>query len=105
MSGRPKLERSQLPPGWDYMLPESKSYFGQRVVGLSKPNAAGWAQGECPFHRDLGAAFRVNLKWERPWWHCHGSPSCGSGGMVDFHSRLDGLTFEEAVAELLQGGA
>ncbi|WP_158986980.1 CHC2 zinc finger domain-containing protein [Lysobacter panacisoli] len=85
------------------MLPESKGYFGPRVVDLGKPNNVGWAQGKCPFHEDPAAAFRVNVKSDQPLWHCFGG--CGGGTMVDFHRRLYGLTFEEAVAELLQGVA
>ena len=100
---RPRLERAQLPSNWHYMLPEPKRYFGRRVVDLGKPNATGWAQGKCPFHDDPAAAFRVNVKWDHSQWHCFGG--CGDGTMVDFHGHLYGLTFEEAVAELLQGAA
>lgn len=90
-----------LPSNWHYMLPEARYYFGKRVADLRKPNATGWAQGKCPFHDDLNAAFSVNLKWDSPRWRCFGG--CGEGGMVEFHMRLYGLTHLDAAAELLQG--
>lgn len=99
----PRLVPKHLPSNWCYMLPEAKGYFGRRIAGLRKPNATGWAQGKCPFHEDHTASFSVNVKWDRPHWHCCGTPSCGSGDMVDFHMLMYGLDFPEAVAQLLQG--
>jgi len=97
----PRLDRAQLPSNWPYMLPEPKQYFRRRIAELCSPNAIGWAQGKCPFHKDPAAAFCVNLRWDQPQWRCFGG--CGSGNMVDFHMRMYGLDFSEAVAELLLG--
>jgi hypothetical protein len=42
---------------WHYMLPESKNTSLRELLVLVAPNAAGWAQGKCPFHDDCGARF------------------------------------------------
>jgi DNA primase len=52
--------------------------------------------GLCPFHNEKTPSFSVNA--ERGFFHCFG---CGAGGSVfNFITRIEGLTFPEAVRSL-----
>jgi DNA primase len=52
--------------------------------------------GLCPFHNEKTPSFSVNP--ERGFFHCFG---CGAGGTVfDFITRIEGLTFPEALQSL-----
>jgi DNA primase len=52
--------------------------------------------GLCPFHNEKTPSFSVSL--ERGFFHCFG---CGAGGTVfDFLTRIEGLTFPEALQSL-----
>ena len=52
--------------------------------------------GLCPFHNEKTPSFSVNA--ERGFFHCFG---CGAGGSVfNFITRVEGLTFPEAVRSL-----
>jgi DNA primase len=52
--------------------------------------------GLCPFHQEKTPSFSVNA--ERGFFHCFG---CGAGGSVfNFITRIEGLTFPEAVRSL-----
>lgn len=93
----------RLPHNWRDRLPDPASYYGQRVDKLGRPNAQGWAQGRCPFHEDHDASLSVNLSSARGGWRCFAG--CGAGDLVSFHERLSGKQFNEAVAELVRGGA
>lgn len=111
MAGRTtssKLERSgmsasrhhPLPKNWRDRLPEASRYYRQHVVKLGSPNSSGWAQGICPFHEDRHASFGVYVADGRGGWRCHAG--CGAGDLAAFHMRRTGLTFVEAVADLIR---
>lgn len=57
--------------------------------------------GLCPFHNEKTPSFSVNA--ERGFFHCFG---CGVGGSVfNFITRVEGLTFPEAVRSLAKNTA
>ncbi|MYA49214.1 MAG: virulence-associated protein E, partial [Chloroflexi bacterium] len=57
-------------------------------------------QGVCPFHEESEGSFTVYADSER--WFCFG---CGEGGdVLDFISRIEGLTLPQAIVRL-NGGA
>lgn len=61
-----------------------------------KPTAQGWILAVCPFHADINPSLAVNLK--RGGFHCFG---CGEkGSLIDFHARLNHLSFREAIDDL-----
>src|SRR6185312_17085775 len=43
---------ARIPESWRDRLPDPASYYAQCIAKLGKPNATGWAQGQCPFHED-----------------------------------------------------
>lgn len=98
-----KGNSSRLQANWRDRLPDPAHYYAQHVARLSKANAAGWAQGACPFHDDRNASLSVNLVGERGVWRCFAG--CGGGDLVGFHMHLSGKVFQEAVRDLLRGGA
>ena len=87
----------KLPVNWRTRLPDPASYYAQRVEGLSRPNALGWAQGRCPFHDDHNQSLSVHVSG-RGCWRCE---SCGGGDMIGFAMRLQGLPFAEAAKALI----
>ncbi len=89
----------RLPSNWRDRLPDPASYYAQHVAKLSRPNAAGWAQGTCPFHEDRNASLSVQVGDARGGWRCFAG--CGSGDLVSFHERLTGKPFKDAVRDLL----
>lgn len=93
----------RMPHNWRDRAPDPVAYYGARIGKLSRPNAAGWAQGACPFHEDREASFSVNLAGLRGCWKCFAG--CGTGDMVAFQMRLSGCDFKQAVVELVRGGA
>lgn len=90
---------AHLPRDWRSRLPDPAQYYAAHVEKLTHPNAAGWAQGRCPFHEDGNASLSVHVTGERGNWRCFAS--CGGGDMVGFHMRLTGLDFRAAVRDLL----
>lgn len=92
---------TQLPNTWRERLPDPASYYGERIAKLARPNAKGWAQGQCPLHEDRHASFSVNLK--TGGWRCFAG--CGAGDLLRFHMTLTGLPFKEAVRDLIGGVA
>jgi len=94
-----KISRNgvRLPDDWRNRLPDPRSYYRKRVAKLGKAQLSGWAQGQCPFHEDRNASLSVNLS--HGGWMCFAG--CDSGDLVSFHMRLAGLSFKEAVRELL----
>ena len=56
--------------------------------------------GLCPFHKEKTPSFHVNA--DRGFFYCFG---CQAGGnVISFVQQLDGLTFPEAVRELVSAG-
>ncbi|MBS0194408.1 MAG: hypothetical protein JSR34_09185 [Proteobacteria bacterium] len=94
-----KPTTSRTPSNWRERLPSPRDYYAARIEKLSRPNAAGWAQGRCPFHEDHDASLSVNLTAARGAWRCFAG--CGAGDLVSFHERLRGLGFVEAVRDLV----
>ena len=91
----------RLPGRWRQRLPEPDTYYRQAVPSLGRARSDGWAQGLCPFHDDRTPSLSVNLDGRRGGWICFAG--CGKGDLVGFHMRLKGLTFREAVRELVGG--
>ena len=89
----------RLPESWRDRLPDPARYYGQHVAKLGRPNAAGWAQGKCPFHEDRNASLSVQVNDAGGGWRCFAG--CGGGDLVAFHMRATGKSFREAVRELL----
>jgi len=92
--------RGRLPDNWRERLPDPAIYYAQHVAKLSKPNALGWAQGQCPFHDDRNASLSVHVIDARGGWRCFAS--CGGGDLIGFHMRRTGLSFADAVRELIR---
>lgn len=82
---------------WRALLPEPEQYYAQCVHRLGHPNVQGWALACCPFHEDNTPSLGVNLC--HGGWRCHAG--CGRGDMVTFHQRLVGLSFVDAVRDLI----
>lgn len=91
--------RRYLPKNWRDRLPSPASYYVEHVKQLGKPNAEGWAQGRCPLHDDKTASLSVNVGGRVGGWRCFAG--CGNGDLVDFHGRLNNLSFKEAVRDLI----
>ena len=89
----------RLPGDWRERLPSPTNYYNQHVQKLSKPNAAGWAQGICPFHDDHNKSLSVGVADGHGGWRCFAG--CGAGDLVSFHSRLRGLDFVATVRDLI----
>ncbi len=92
------MSAAGLPRNWRDSLPSPASYYACHVAKLGRSNAAGWAQGLCPFHEDHSPSLSVQIVGDRGSWRCFGP--CGSGDMIDFHRRLNGLSFLDAVRDL-----
>ena len=88
-----------IPCNWRQRLPNPAAYYSQHVAKMGSPNAAGWAQGVCPFHEDHSASLSVHVADARGGWRCFAS--CGGGDLVSFHQRITGLDFKVAVRDLL----
>lgn len=88
-----------LPQNWRDRLPDPASYYAQHVAKLGKPNATGWAQGQCPFHEDRNASLSVHVASVKGQWRCFAS--CGGGDLVGFHMKRTGLDFKAAVRDLI----
>ena len=97
----PRFHRlTALPRDWRNRLPEPATYFARHLPGLSRPNAKGWAQAQCPFHEDRTASFSVNVVGTRGHWCCFAG--CGKGDLLAFHMRITGLPFVSAACELIE---
>ena len=104
MNQHPRCNKpGRIPSNWRERLPEPAVYYGQHVLKLGKPNAAGWAQGICQFHDDHNQSLSVCTTGGHGGWRCFAG--CGGGDLVTFHSRLRGLDFVAAVRDLIGGGA
>jgi len=90
-----------MPGDWRERLPNAGNYYGQHIEKLTTPNAAGFAQGRCPFHDDKNASLSVNVRDAHGGWRCFAG--CGGGDLVGFHMRLRRLPFREAVRDLCRG--
>jgi hypothetical protein len=76
-----------------YLLPPPKSFFEQEIGHLSRPNAKGWAMGNCPFHTSKSRrSLSVNL--ETGGWHCFGCDS--HGDLISFVMARNHCTFVAA---------
>jgi hypothetical protein len=62
-----------------------------------RPVASG-AVGRCPFHDDQHPSFGVNQ--EGNYWQCFSG--CGSGSIIDFWMKWNGVEFSQAVKELAE---
>jgi DNA primase len=63
-----------------------------------RPAGGGSYKGLCPFHDEKSPSFHVTPA--RQFWHCFG---CGEGGDVfTFLTKIDGLSFVEAVERLAE---
>ena len=91
---------TRLPRNWRDRLPDPGAYYAQHVAKLGKPNALGWAQGQCPFHDDRNASLSVHVSDARGGWRCFAS--CGGGDLVGFHIKRTGQSFADAVRELIE---
>jgi hypothetical protein len=89
----------RLPANWRDRLPAPDVYYRRHVDGLGTPNAAGWASARCPFHDEANPSFSAQLIDVRGGWRCFAN--CGAGDLVGFHMRRTGLSFTDAVRELL----
>jgi DNA primase (bacterial type) len=90
---------THLPANWRERLPDPASYYAQHVAKLTKSNATGWAQGQCPFHEDRNASLSVHVASVKGQWRCFAN--CGGGDLVGFHMKLTGLDFKAAVRDLI----
>lgn len=89
-----------LPQDWRERTPHPIRYYPMHVPSLSAPSAHGGAQGRCPLHDDEEASLNVNLNTGH--WQCQ---RCGRGTLVDFHQRLTGKTWVDAVLDLIESVA
>lgn len=97
--GRGHGTSARTPDNWRDRMPDPAMYYAERVEKLGKRNGTGWAQGRCPFHDDRDASLSVHLDSTRGCWKCFAG--CGQGDLVAFHMRLRGLSFVEAVRDLM----
>ena len=88
-----------LPHDWRDRLPAPSTYYRLCVAKLGRSNAAGWAQGVCPFHEDRSPSLSVQMADTHGGWRCWAE--CGSGDLVGFHMKRTGLPFTDAVRDLL----
>lgn len=62
---------------------------------------AGWYEGLCPFHNEATPSLKFKENDES--WHCFG---CGEhGDVIDFVSKIEHVTTQEAIARLTGGNA
>ena len=95
--------RARLTHNWRGRLPDPASYYAGSIPTLGRPNAQGWAQGQCPFHEYRDASLSVQTQSGWGGWRCFAG--CGKGDLVSFHQRRIGKEFADAVLDLLRGGA
>lgn len=91
----------RMPSNWRERMPEPEAYYRARVEKLGPRHGNGWAQGRCPFHDDGTASLSVHLDSPRGGFRCFAG--CGSGDLLAFHMRLTGLSFADAVRDLVGG--
>lgn len=101
-TGRPRNGERAI-NDWRDRLPRPLVYYSGCIIKLGRPNGAGWAQGRCPFHDDGNASLSVHVLKEGGRWRCFAG--CGQGDLVSFHQRRTGMSFREALADLMRGGA
>lgn len=97
----PQIASKRLPGRWRHRLPEPEVYYRQHVTGLGRARDDGWAHGLCPFHDDHTPSLGVNLQGRRGGWICFAG--CGKGDLVAFHMSRTGLSFRDAVCDLVEG--
>ena len=99
MSISPRKSPTPLPRNWYTRVALPFIYYPKHVKELVVfPSGGG--QGKCSLHDDEGTSFQVNIHNGR--WHCR---YCGRGTMVEFHSRLTGLEWTDAVVDLIAKAA
>lgn len=98
-----RKQSSTLPKNWRDRLPAPPSYYQRELPDLRAPNHAGWGVAHCCFHEDKNPSLSVLLVGARGLYRCF---SCGAhGDMVTFHMQRHGLSFADAVRDLMcQGG-
>lgn len=74
---------------------QCRAYFEDRL-GRSLPEREAVITN-CPFHDDQHGSMSVNFR--KGAWFCH--TGCGSGGMVDFETKLTGKAGSDAVRNFL----
>lgn len=96
-------DKPRTPDNWRDRMPDPAMYYGLHVAKLGRVNAAGWAQGVCPFHDDNNASLSVHVAGASPGaWRCFAG--CGGGDLLGFHQRRTGLEFRAAVRDLIGAG-
>lgn len=92
-----------LSPGhadWQDFLPNPHGYYVARVPKFgSAPRGVAWGVGLCPFHGDGNTHSLLMVNLMHGAWDC--SSTCGSGDMVEFHMRMHGMSFDDAVLDLI----
>lgn len=99
MSTTLRKSPTPLPRNWATRLPLPFKYYPEHVQELVVFQSGG-GQGKCPLHEDEGTELQVNVHNGR--WHCR---FCGRGTMPEFHSRLTGLAWTDAVVDLIEKAA
>jgi hypothetical protein len=98
--GKPSARTPRLPADWRSKLCLPLDYYREHVPGLSEPDEGGMATGQCPLCSDRGGTLTVHVVNPRGTWIC--SASCGRGDMIEFAQRMFGLTFQQAVRDLIE---
>jgi hypothetical protein len=92
-----------LSPGhayWHDFLPNPHGYYAARVPKFAHaPRRVPWGVGLCPFHGNDNTDILLMVDLMHGTWHC--SSTCGSGDVVEFHMRMYGASFDNAVRELI----
>ena len=100
---RTDWQGDRLPSNWRERLPDPEAYYRKRIDKLGHRHGNGWTQGRCPFHEDGTASLSVHLDSPRGGFRCFAG--CGHGDLLAFHMRLTGLSFADAVRDLVQGAS
>ena len=77
---------------WRHKVADPGAMYRQ-LFPRAKHNADGWALVCCPFHADQRASLSINFV--HGGWRCFAN--CGSGDLVAFTMRHDGVDFVEAL--------
>lgn len=94
-----RSQTAQLPDNWREQLPDPATYFQERVAKFGNRKGV-WTMGLCPFHADHNPSFGVKLGSARGRWECFAG--CGGGDLLEFHMRVTGYEFNQAVRDLLR---
>ena len=91
--------KSYVPRNWRERLCAPLNFYRKHVPELGATDADGMAKGRCPLCADRSGTLTIRVTHPRGHWHC--DASCSEGDMIAFAQRLLGLTFSEAVRELM----